>query len=114
MTEYVTKEKVLAQLERCARDPYHETHYKRDAVINTIRRMEAADVVAIDTVSELFNNEAPCNYGIKGVSVDDFMYKECGDWCADNCGKVSSVECWKHFLKAWEENKKEWLNEFKD
>ena len=42
MTEYVTKEKVLAQLERCARDPYHETHYLRDAVINTIRRMEAA------------------------------------------------------------------------
>lgn len=44
MEEYVTKEKVLAQLERCARDPYHETHYIRDAVINTIRRMEAADV----------------------------------------------------------------------
>lgn len=47
MTEYVTKEKVLAQLERCARDPYHETHYIRDAVINTIRRMEAADVAEV-------------------------------------------------------------------
>ena len=47
MTEYVTKEKVLAQLERCARDPYHETHYLRDAVINTIRRMEAADVAEV-------------------------------------------------------------------
>lgn len=47
MDEYVTKEKVLAQLERCARDPYHETHYIRDAVINTIRRMEAADVVEV-------------------------------------------------------------------
>lgn len=44
MDEYVTKEKVLAQLERCARDPYHESHYIRDAVISTIRRMEAADV----------------------------------------------------------------------
>lgn len=47
MDEYVTKEKVLAQLERCARDPYHETHYLRDAVINTIRRMEADDVVEV-------------------------------------------------------------------
>lgn len=47
MDEYVTKEKVLAQLERCARDPYHETHYIRDAVINTIRRMEAADVAEV-------------------------------------------------------------------
>ena len=47
MEEYVTKEKVLAQLERCARDPYHETHYLRDAVINTIRRLEAADVVEV-------------------------------------------------------------------
>lgn len=47
MEEYVTKEKVLAQLERCARDPYHETHYLRDAVINTIRRMEAADVAPV-------------------------------------------------------------------
>lgn len=47
MEEYVTKEKALAQLERCARDPYHETHYLRDEVINTIRRMEAADVVEV-------------------------------------------------------------------
>lgn len=47
MTEYVTKEKVLAQLERCARDPYHESHYIREAVINTIRRMEAADVAPV-------------------------------------------------------------------
>lgn len=45
--EYVTKEKVLAQLERCARDPYHETHYIHEAVINTVRRMEAADVVPV-------------------------------------------------------------------
>lgn len=47
MTEYITKEKVLAQLERCARDPYHESHYIRDAAVNTIRRMEAADVVPV-------------------------------------------------------------------
>lgn len=47
MEEYVTKEKTLAQLERCARDPYHETHYKRDAAINTIKRMESADVVKV-------------------------------------------------------------------
>lgn len=45
--EYVTKENVIANLERFARDPYHETHYIREAVINTIRRMEAADVVEV-------------------------------------------------------------------
>lgn len=78
-----------------------QTHlWTREQTYNAIFCLTSADVVAIDTVSELFNNEAPCNYGINGVSIDDFMYKECGDWCADNCGKVLSVECWKHFLKA--------------
>ena len=63
MEEYVTKENVLAQLERCARDPYHETHYLRDAVINTIRRTEAADVVEVVRCEdckfgELFQNDS--------------------------------------------------------
>ena len=74
MTEYVTKEKVLAQLERCARDPYHETHYLRDEVINTIRRMEAADVVEVvrcknckwwDECDELDEN-GYCHHGERG------------------------------------------------
>ena len=47
MAEYITKENALAKLEKCARDPYHETHYMRDAVINTIKRMGAADVVEV-------------------------------------------------------------------
>lgn len=47
MAEYIKKENVIANLERFARDPYHETHYIREAVINTIRRMEAADVLPV-------------------------------------------------------------------
>lgn len=54
MTEYVTKEKALAQLEKNARDPYHESHYIRDAVINTINRMEAADVVEVVRCKDCF------------------------------------------------------------
>lgn len=44
MIEYISKANVIAKLDRFARDPYHETHYIRDAVINTIKRMAAADV----------------------------------------------------------------------
>ena len=75
MEEYVTKEKALAQLERCARDPYHETHYIRDAVINTIRRMEAADVAPV----------VRCR--------DCFLYDECkaAEWCGENGNGYCSV-----------------------
>lgn len=52
--EYVTKENVIANIERFARDPYHETHYLRDAVINTVRRMEAADVVEVVRCKDCF------------------------------------------------------------
>lgn len=62
----------------------------------------------IEFICEMFGNEAPCNYGLFGVSVDDFMYSECGDWCESNCDKVPAVECWKRFIEAWEKRRNEW------
>lgn len=47
MIEYISKDGVIEKLEKFARDPYHDTHYIRAAVINTIKRMEAADFVEV-------------------------------------------------------------------
>lgn len=65
-----------------------------------------ADTVAIEIIAELFDE--PCNYTFFEITIDDFMYSECGDWCESNCDKVPAVECWKQFFKAWEERKDEW------
>ena len=65
------------------------------------------DAVPVETVCEMFGNEVPCNYGLFGVSVDDFMYSECGDWCESNCDKVPAVECWQKFFEAIEKWRKQ-------
>lgn len=65
------------------------------------------DAVPVETVCEMFGNEAPCNYGLFGVSVDDFMMSKCGKWCEDNCDKVPHTECWRKFFEAIEEWRKQ-------
>lgn len=65
------------------------------------------DAVPIETICEMFGNEAPCNYGLFGVSVDDFMMSKCGKWCEDNCDKVPHTECWQKFFEAIEKWRKQ-------
>lgn len=65
------------------------------------------DAVPVETVCEMFGNEAPCNYGLFGVSVDDFMMSKCGKWCEDNCDKVPHTECWRKFFEAIEKWRKQ-------
>lgn len=65
------------------------------------------DAVPVETVCEMFGDEAPCNYGLFGVSVDDFMMSKCGKWCEDNCDKVPYTECWRKFFEAIEKWRKQ-------
>lgn len=64
------------------------------------------DAVPVEIVCEMFGNEVPCNYGLFGVSVDDFMMSKCGKWCEDNCDKVPYTECWRKFFEAIEKWRK--------
>lgn len=73
------------------------------AYVNTAPTINA---VPVETVCEMFGNEAPCNYGLFGVSVDDFMMSKCGKWCEDNCDKVPYTECWRKFFEAIEKWRK--------
>lgn len=75
--------------------------------LTMVEYAQTIDAVPIETVCEMFGNEAPCNYGLFGVSVDDFMYSECGDWCESNCDKVPAVECWRKFFEAIEKWRKQ-------
>ena len=45
------------------------------------------DAIPVETVCEMFGDEAPCNYGLFGVSVDYFMMSECGEWW-DECDEL--------------------------
>ena len=65
------------------------------------------DAIPVETVCEMFGNEAPCNYGLFGMSVDDFMMYECGEWCEDNCDQVPYTECWRKFFEAIEKWRKQ-------
>lgn len=70
MAEYITKENALAKLEKCARDPYHDTHYIRAAVINTIKRMAAADVVEVVRCKDCrWRNTIGCDAFVAAQSV---------------------------------------------
>ena len=71
-----------------------------------IDRARTIDAVPVEIVCEMFGNEAPCNYGLFGVSVDDFMMSKCGKWCEDNCDKVPYTECWRKFFEAIEKWRK--------
>lgn len=73
----------------------------------TIANAPTIDAVPVETVCEMFGNEAPCNYGLFGVSVDDFMMSKCGKWCEDNCDKVPYTECWQKFFEAIEKWRKQ-------
>lgn len=87
-------------------DDYDEAEEVDDVVsIIDINNAPTIDAVPVETVCEMFGNEAPCNYGLFGVSVDDFMMSKCGEWCEDNCGKVPYTECWRKFFEAIEKGK---------
>lgn len=76
-------------------------------VLHHVWEAPTIDAVPVETVCEMFGNEAPCNYGLFGVSVDDFMMSKCGKWCEDNCDKVPYTECWQKFFEAIEKWRKQ-------
>ena len=43
--------------------------------------------------------DSPCNYVFIDESVDEYMLDCAGDWCAENCGKVSDAVCWEKYLE---------------
>ena len=90
------------QLSACS-DQYDTIEEAIDAVAGA----PTIDAVPVETVCEMFGNEAPCNYGLFGVSVGDFMYSMCGDWCESNCDKVPYTECWQKLFEAIEKWRKD-------
>ena len=82
-------------------------HILVHSALRLLREAPTIDAVPVETVCEMFGNEAPCNYGLFGVSVDDFMMSKCGKWCEDNCDKVPHTECWRKFFEAIEEWRKQ-------
>lgn len=78
-----------------------------DEVATAVENAPTIDAVPVETVCEMFGSEAPCNFGLFGVSVDYFMISKCGKWCEDNCDKVPYTECWRKFFEAIEEWRKQ-------
>lgn len=84
-----------------------DTDFANKEVWKALEEAPTIDAVPVETVCEMFGNEAPCNYGLFGVSVDDFMMSKCGKWCEDNCDKVPYTECWRKFFEAIEKWRKQ-------
>lgn len=82
-------------------------HYAWLVYYWAVKEAPTIDAVPVETVCGMFGNEAPCNYGLFGVSVDDFMMSKCGKWCEYNCDKVPYTECWQKFFEAIEKWRKQ-------
>lgn len=49
--------------------------------------------------------DAPCNYGLNGISFDEFMFDHYGEeWCNDNCPIATDdyTKCWRKLFEALE------------
>lgn len=44
--------------------------------------------------------DAPCNWSICGNGLDEYMLEHCGEWCNENCGKISTAECWRKYIET--------------
>ena len=88
-------------------DCWHMRTEEQAVLVEHIDNAPTIDAVPVETVCEMFGNEAPCNYGLFGVSVDDFMMSKCGAWCESNCDKVPYTECWRKFFEAIEKWRKQ-------
>ena len=88
-------------------DVNDDTDFANKEVWRALIESPTIDAVPVETVCEMFGDEAPCNYGLFGVSVDDFMMSKCGKWCEDNCDKVPYTECWRKFFEAIEKWRKQ-------
>lgn len=45
--------------------------------------------------------EQPCNVGINGISIDEWMLENEAEWCEEHCGKATHFDCWKKFLSSY-------------
>ena len=43
--------------------------------------------------------DEPCNWSLGGKDIDEYMLENCEEWCCENCGKASAVECWRKFFE---------------
>ena len=117
MTRLIDADALLNDISDLKKSPwFHENYFDhkniRKEAIEIVEQLcidkaPTIDAVPVETVCEMFGNEAPCNFGLFGVSVDDFMYSECGDWCESNCDKVPYTECWQKFFEAIEKWRKQ-------
>lgn len=66
-------------------------------------KIESGDILTLDTLVKLFVEafgDEPCNFGLFGVDINDYMYEHCGEWCEKECDNATPDKCWKKFLQA--------------
>jgi hypothetical protein len=105
MTDYIKREDAIQSVMN--HDLLKSDDWSRDWAEYMLEDAPTIDAIPVETVCEMFGNEAPCNYGLFGVSVDYFMMSKCGKWCEDNCDKVPYTECWQKFFEAIEKWRKQ-------
>lgn len=63
---------------------------------------EQHSAALLDFTLEFFAElcDAPCNWSIDGNGLDEYMLEHCGEWCNENCGKISAAECWRKYIET--------------
>lgn len=67
-------------------------------------KIDSGELIPFDTVVQLFawafGNESPCNFGLGGESLDEYMVEHCENYCEAECGNTCAERCWGEFIKA--------------
>lgn len=69
----------------------------------TERRIREKQAPALlDFTLELLGEllDEPCSYSFDGNGLDEYMFEHCGEWCNENCGKISAAECWRKYIET--------------
>ena len=68
---------------------------------NATRIIDKTSLTA-DEILDFLSNvmDSPCNYGLDGVDVADFMFDKYGNWCEEHCNNNDYKECWRKFIMA--------------
>ena len=59
--------------------------------------------IPFDMVVRLFTKafgDEPCNFGLFGESLDEYMMEHCENYCEAECGNTCAERCWEEFLKS--------------
>ena len=67
-------------------------------------KIEQQELVSLNSVAKLLYKwfDLPCHHSHTNFDFAEYMYKKHGDWCEDNCGKLTAdnSHCWEMFLKS--------------